>query len=40
MYLTRVERPSLLGHEYGPALDLLLEWIRDGKRPEPGLLVK
>ena len=37
-FMPRVEGPSLLGDEFAAAFDELLAWIREGTRPEPGLL--
>ncbi|XOV89937.1 MAG: hypothetical protein ACFHX7_08620 [Pseudomonadota bacterium] len=37
-YMPRVEGPSLIQPEFAAAFDQLLDWIREGKRPTPGLL--
>ncbi|NWG45221.1 MAG: hypothetical protein HXY25_01570 [Alphaproteobacteria bacterium] len=37
-FFTRTEGPSLVGEEFSLAFDQLLDWIRNGKKPEPGLL--
>jgi hypothetical protein len=37
-FMPRVEGPSMLGNEFAAAFDELLAWIREGRRPRPGLI--